>query len=60
MNVRELIKELRKIEDKDLEVGMAMHDNREGEVAAWVSSVSEAYHVEDDEETDLWLVILHA
>jgi hypothetical protein len=38
MNVRELIKELKK-EPQDLRVGVAMHDNDNGVVAGWAFSV---------------------
>ena len=40
MKVKELIRELRKM-PQDMEVGIAAHDNSEGEVAGWVSSVWE-------------------
>jgi len=38
--VKELIKELKKM-PKNLQVGVAMHDNSEDEVAGWVFSVGE-------------------
>lgn len=40
VTVRKLISELRKM-PKNLEVGVAMHDNSEHEVAGWVFSVNE-------------------
>lgn len=40
MKVKKLISELRKL-SQELEVGVAMHDNSENEVAGWVCSVHE-------------------
>jgi len=40
MKVKQLIKELKKM-PQNYKVGMAMHDNAEGEVAAWVFSVED-------------------
>ena len=40
MNVKELIKQLKKYPD-DFLVGVAMHDNLEGEIAGWVQSIIE-------------------
>lgn len=38
MKVKQLIRELKKM-PQNSEVGVAMHDNGEGEVAGWVCSV---------------------
>lgn len=40
MKVKKLISELKKM-PKNLEVGVAMHDNSEDEVAGWVFSVAD-------------------
>ena len=40
MKVKKLISELKKL-PQNLEVGVAMHDNNENEVAGWVFSVNE-------------------
>ncbi|MCK5012834.1 MAG: hypothetical protein KAS66_03360 [Candidatus Omnitrophica bacterium] len=40
MKVKKLITELKKL-PQNLEVGVAMHDNNENEVAGWVFSVNE-------------------
>ena len=39
MNVKQLIRALKKM-PQNLEVGFSHHDNSDGEIAAWVESVS--------------------
>lgn len=60
MDVKRLIKELKQM-PQNLEVGMAMHDNSEGEVAAWVCSISYEREKLNDEEKEYGneVVILH-
>jgi len=59
MKCKELIKRLKR-EDPDLEVGMAMGDNSEGEVAGWVHSVFEEdeINMDTDRPTGRRVIIL--
>lgn len=60
MKVKKLINELKKL-PQNLNVGMAMHDNSEGEVADWVHSISCEREKLNDEEEEYGneVVILH-
>jgi len=45
MNAKQLIRALKKV-PQNLEVGFSHHDNNDGEIAAWVESVSMADEVD--------------
>ena len=57
VTVRRLISVLKKM-PQDLEVGVAMHDNGEHEVAGWVSSVNKTTD-DYDPENKKRCVVLH-
>ena len=61
MNVRELIKELRKIEDKKLLVMVAAHDHGKGEYAGSADSVfiEDEIDLETREQTSKRVVVIH-
>ena len=60
MTVKELIRELKHL-PQDMVVGYSHHDNRMGEVAGWVDSVSveKEVYVATGRETGRTIVILH-
>jgi len=55
--VRQLIAELKTM-PQHLDVGVAMHDNGEGEIAGWVAMVYETID-ECDPENEIKCVCLH-
>jgi len=56
MKVRELISRLKKL-PQDLPVGVAMHDNGEGEIAGHVMGVVEMNDLYDPEEPIAYAVL---